>query len=362
MQEVIPYRKIFRLALVTSPLFGLFGATPILVFSRNQLSRISSGFLTVTLIIIAFWAINILLVRLWDKMHFKRKEWLRYGCSILLCCAAVIAIRLLIPVEGGGRFPIPPLRDMPRNFPGPLQRPPRFLIPMLQFQSINVLILVFLELVLLKEKKLLIESENAELKIANLEARHGRLKEQLHPHFMFNSLSILGALIKRAPDQAESYLERLSDLLRFSTDNDSQTVVKLGDEIEFCQNYLEMQQVRFGKALSFSVVVPDEMMQNGRVPIYSIQLLVENAIKHNLLTIELPLNIDIIGNHKEGTITVINNRQEKTTMDERCGIGLSNLSQRYQLLGQKPVEVGHNRDEFYVTLKILEIESSNHRG
>lgn len=361
MYEAIPYRKILKLALVTSPLFGLFGATPIFVFQRAQIERITSAFLAITLLIITFWLINILLLRVWDKFHFKGKNWWRYACSVLLCIAILyIASELLM---GSGRpFPMGPLRDMPRNLPLQMPRPPRmFLMPLLQFQSINVLILVFIELVLLRENKLQIESENAQLKIANLEARHGLLKQQLHPHFLFNSLSILGALIKKSPHQAENYLQRLSELLRFSTTNSSQTVVKLHEEVELCANYLEMQKVRFDGALSYSIVVPEEMQQNGYLPIYSIQLLVENAIKHNTLTIEKPLMIEILGNQEDNAISVINNIQEKLLVDESSGIGLTNLSERYQLLGQEPVKVNHDQLKFYVTLKVIQNESGDHR-
>ncbi|MET0636895.1 MAG: histidine kinase [Chitinophagaceae bacterium] len=358
----IPYRKIIKLALVTSPLLGIFGAAPIFVFGRGELTRISSGFLALTLLVIAFWMVNIVLLRVWDKMLWEKKQWLRYVCSIPICIAILYLVTQLLPGEGGVSMHNVRLRDLPGNFPNP---PPlgshrMFLMPALQSQSINALIIVFIEIILLRERKLFIESENAQLKIANLEARHGLLKQQLHPHFLFNSLSILGALIRRSPTDAENYLERLSSLLRFSTENDSKTLVKLEDEVELCRNYLEMQQVRFGKSLSFSVDIPKEMTQNGRVPVYSIQLLVENAIKHNILTTEQPLNIAIVADPTNYKITVINNLRKKNGMGTSSGLGLSNLSERYHLLGQEPLEVTDNGNNYFVTLKVLANESSNH--
>jgi LytS/YehU family sensor histidine kinase len=220
-------------------------------------------------------------------------------------------------------------------------------------------VIIILELVVLRYRKQKIESENAALRIVNLEARHSQLKQQLHPHFLFNSLNILKSLIKRNPDRAEKYLIKLSDLLRYSIYSKKQTIVSLEEELELSVNYLDMQKVRFTDALKVSINVPPAMKQDGYVPVYSIQLLIENAIKHNMLTTQYPLHISISGNEENKTVTVANNMQTRLMVEDESGVGLSNLSERYRLLGNWRVEICREQGEFKVTINILENESGN---
>lgn len=313
--------------------------------------------------ICAFWAINIGLLWLWEKLDLRSKNWLRYLASVAICVLGIIVVvQLLAPHNP--RFP--PNLQMPGGLPRslPLPRPPRevFIVRgLLQSQAINIIIMVLLELILLRAKHQLVETENTKLRIANLETRHGQLKQQLHPHFLFNSLSILKSLIKRSPESAENYLEKLSDLLRYSTNNSTQTLVSLSEELDLVTNYLDMQKIRFGDAISFCVNVPEEMKASGFVPAYSIQLLAENAIKHNFLTKDQPLTIKINSDPVENTITIVNNLHLKPAMEDSRGIGLSNLTERYKLLG-KEVLIHRTGEGFFVTIKVFKNESSDHRG
>ena len=193
--------------------------------------------------------------------------------------------------------------------------------------------------------------------MANLEAKHSQLKQQLQPHFLFNSLNVLKSLIKRFPEQAEDYLEKLSEFLRFSINANMQTLIPLKEELELVTNYLHMQQVRFGNALNFNINIPSSLQ--GKVPVYSLQLLAENAIKHNVLTNANPLNIFINGNKEKKIISLSNNLQPKSTIDETNGVGLTNLSERYKLLGNYDISIIKTDNEFTVAIKVLENESSN---
>ena len=195
--------------------------------------------------------------------------------------------------------------------------------------------------------------------MANLEAKHSQLKQQLQPHFLFNSLNVLKSLIKRFPEQAEDYLEKLSEFLRFSINANMQTLIPLKEELELVTNYLHMQQVRFGNALIFNIDIPSSFQQGGKVPVYSLQLLAENAIKHNVLTTASPLYIFITAKEENKTITVSNNLQPKPVMEETNGVGLANLSERYKLLGNYDIVITRTDNEFTVAIKVLENESSN---
>jgi two-component system, LytTR family, sensor kinase len=354
MEQRIPYKKIFRLAFITAPLFGLFGATPALVMGNVDITRIPIGFLLITLITFVFWLINIGLLRAGENLALLKNNMVRYLASAL-CTGAFVALIFLLLISKIIGSP-----ELSENLPAGVRPQMILAAPLIQSQSINVIIIVLMEMALLRDKKLLVEKENNQLRVANLEARHGQLKQQLHPHFLFNSLNILRSLIKRSPNEAETYLEKLSELLRFSISNDRETLVPLQTELELSTHYLEMQRVRFGNALLFNIHIPVSMSVHGKLPVYSIQLLVENAIKHNVLTQAKPLHITVTGNEAAETITVSNNSQPKTTKEPSNGVGLANLTERYQLLGNSNILISKVDNEFSVTIKVLENENRNY--
>ena len=213
-------------------------------------------------------------------------------------------------------------------------------------------ILGTIELLLLRYEAERIRTENAELKMLNLQARHENLKLQLQPHFLFNSLNALKTLIRKDPGQAENYLIRLSELLRFSITHNEQDLVFLGEELKVSLAYLEMQQTRFQGCLFYTVDIPRDIPAQARVPAFSLQLLLENAIKHNALTREEPLHIRIryIAPKR---ILVENNRQPKARPEAGTGLGLQNLSERYRMLVQEDIQILQRFDTFEVYLTLI---------
>lgn len=353
------YWKATRIALITTPLFGLLGAAPIFGFIRFDFNWIIRSFLIITSITLIVWAVNIILLWLNSRLNFRARDWIRYILSFVICILIFFLVSRLIPMRSPA---IPPefVKNLPKDFTsGKFPRPIRFLMPLIQMMSINLVIIFLLEILVLKNKKRMIEEENSTLRMFNLEAKHSQLKQQLHPHFLFNSLSTLRSLIKRSPQQAEEYLEKLAELLRFSINSDSQTVVGLAQELELTEIYLNMQQVRFGDALEFTIDIPSEMQGEGKVPIYSVQLLVENAIKHNVLTASDPLKILIRPGKEKNTISIENNIQPKLQIEGVRGVGLSNLAERYRLLINGEINIERTDDKFIVTIKVINNESSN---
>lgn len=225
---------------------------------------------------------------------------------------------------------------------------------------LNTIITVIEGSVLQKNKRMMVELENAKLKTQNTEAFYNQLKQQIHPHFLFNSLNILKSLIKREPDIAEDYLIKLSDFLRASIASANENMVTLKEELELCTDYMEMQKIRFKKALQYSFKIPVDIQESGIVPIFSIQLLLENAIKHNSMTNEKPLKISIAYN--SGYISVSNNCQLKLTSEASTGVGLKNLSERYKILLGEDITVTETKEEFSVWIKVLTDENSYNRG
>jgi LytS/YehU family sensor histidine kinase len=191
-----------------------------------------------------------------------------------------------------------------------------------------------------------------------MEATYQQLKQQVNPHFLFNSLNTLKTLIRKQPDNAEIYLNKLSAFLRKSIEYDQMSVITLEEELNFCMNYIDLQKVRFGDALQFVMDISEEA-KTGFVPVFSVQQLLENAIKHNALTQESPLFICL--KMSSNRLIVSNNIQEKITRDESTGIGLVNLTERYQLLSGDEVIITQADGAFSVSLKILSHEDCNYR-
>lgn len=224
-------------------------------------------------------------------------------------------------------------------------------VPLVVGFLLNSIILIIEESLLLKNKKAIVELENAQLRIKNTEASFHQLKQQIHPHFLFNSLNILKTLIKKNPDAAIDYTIRLSDFLRSAISSNNDNIVKLENELKMSADYLEMQKIRFGKALKFSFDIPDEVKSQGFVPVFAIQTLLENAIKHNSLTDDSPLNIEVF--HHDGWITVANNLQTKSSYEISTSLGLTNLSERYKILSGSNISIQANDKIFSVSIKIL---------
>lgn len=221
---------------------------------------------------------------------------------------------------------------------------------------VNTLIVIFHNYIILQDIKVSSDMENSLLKTANAEAANQLLRQQIHPHFLFNALNILKSLYKIDPVAAEEYLVCLSDFLRASVSNNNIKVVRLKDEVELCQGYLRMQKIRFGDALICSFSVPDEILESRFVPSFSIQPLIENAIKHNELTEEQPLRIIIeqIGDRMK----VSNTLRPKMTSEASSGSGLKNLSERYRILSDEEPLIEKDDTTFSVSIKLLDHQIS----
>jgi len=189
-----------------------------------------------------------------------------------------------------------------------------------------------------------------------LEAMNRQLKQQTQPHFLFNSLSTLKSLIKYSPADAEEYVVKLSGFLRSSMASHASKLVTVEQELGLCTDYLEMQLIRFGEALRYSVEVGEEE-RRGFLPVFALQLLIENAIKHNVLTKERPLAIRVEGMGK--MVRVVNNLQLREGV-EAGGTGLTNLRERYRVLGGGEVVIATSETEFSVSISLLSHDDRDH--
>jgi two-component system, LytTR family, sensor kinase len=290
------------------------------------------------------WTANIGIYVLVNRGRSRQKQTWRYVLSYFFCILVTFGLfhRFI--------FPLPSM-----NFHS---RSGGFHFHMIVFLAVDTVILMLQDLIVIREKNAAMELENSRLKLSNAEAVNLQLKQQVQPHFLFNSLSTLKSLIAHSPEQAEEYLVRLSGVLRYAVTSQALSVVKVARELDLCIDYLEMQRIRFGEALQFTVDVPAEVRESFYLPIFSLQLLVENAIKHNILTREQPLFIRI--GYQEEMITIANNLQKKQPAAESAGIGLINLRERYRSLTGDNIVIDEEPHQYSVSIKVFAYESSDH--
>ena len=193
--------------------------------------------------------------------------------------------------------------------------------------------------------------ENEQLKNENLLVQLSSLKNQLNPHFLFNSLNTLSWLINEDKDKSQRYLQKLSQVLRYSLSMQEQSLVPLKEELALLENYIFLLQIRFGDNLK--IVRNIENIQ-FKIPPLSLQLLIENVIKHNIISTSSPMNIWVEMNANKKTIIVRNTLNRKTN-SEGTGIGLVNLNERFKILANCEIEIEQNEKEFMVILPLISI-------
>ena len=200
---------------------------------------------------------------------------------------------------------------------------------------------------LLAWKETLIEAER--LKKEQVSARYEALKNQVNPHFLFNSLNVLAALVHKDADQAEQFIRQLSSVYRYILESRDKEVVPLEEELAILRAYLFLMEIRFGASLQTDIRLPEPTGE--RVAPLTLQILVENALKHNEVSKAKPLRIEIF--QANGYLVVQNNLQPKNNLPESTGIGLANLEAQYQILSGKPVLITSGDGYFTVKTPLL---------
>src|SRR5258708_2407407 len=193
--------------------------------------------------------------------------------------------------------------------------------------------------------------EKEMLKRESLQAQLDALKTQVNPHFLFNNLNTLSAVIPDNPGQAIDFVQQLSKVYRHILEVKNEQSIFLKEELEVLEAYAFLLKTRFGDNLDISIRVAEEKLQQKIVPL-SLQILMENAIKHNSVSSSKQLKIDVYA--ENGKLVVSNNLQKKHSFKESTGIGLDNIRNRYKLLGDKQVDVQEGPSSFIVSIPLLE--------
>lgn len=218
---------------------------------------------------------------------------------------------------------------------------------------INIIIITVIEAIVWfkRSQQSLVIAEKLERE--NSQIRFETLKSQLNPHFLFNSLNVLSSLIKKDSDKAQKFVDEFSSVYRYTLDVIEKPVVELREEIDFAKSFLFLQKIRFDNAVDMEINV-DASKLNYLIPPLAVQTLLENAFKHNKVTVESPLKIKIY--NENDWLWVVNNLQQKIKGSDSKGVGLSNLNKRYELLGEEFPNYSVTEKEYIAKIPLIKPE------
>ena len=192
----------------------------------------------------------------------------------------------------------------------------------------------------LKEQKIIAGSASAQFE---------SLKNQIDPHFLFNSLNVLSSLIEENPEAAQKFTTSLSKVYRYVLEQKDKDLVSVEEELKFAKTYMNLLKMRFENSITFEV--PEFQNDEAKVVPLSLQLLLENCIKHNIVSEKKPLHIKI--HIEENELIIENNKQIKEVLQDRKGVGLQNIVSRYAILTKRNVIIQESETIFKVKLPIL---------
>ena len=219
------------------------------------------------------------------------------------------------------------------------------------FSAVNILLMSVLEgLIFSKESKHALQmAENLKEELSQM--KFELLKSQINPHFMFNSLNVLSGLVSSDAKKAQLFIDEFSHIYRYVLETIEHSVSTLSKELDFMRSYLFLQQIRYGESLTYSVTIPASLM-NHFLPPLSLQVVLENAIKHNIANESKPLHIEIF--QEAFYLIVKNSIQPKVSIGKSTGIGLKNLQKRYAIISTLTPAFYVDGDFFIAKLPLIQ--------
>jgi len=323
-------KNIILIVFVTSLSLSFLIIFPVYIIDFNIRDALIPVLFTLFLRFLGLWGINLVLV-----YFFKITKYavLRITFSIIIITAIDFCISYFFEN-------IYPIQD--------INLTQVYTIRIINFIIFSILIQTILSFYIAKENEIKMIKENEELKFAKLEIEHQLLKQQINPHFIFNALNISKSLIKNSPKEAENFIIKLSEFIRASVLNDKKFST-LEEELVICRNYIHLQKIRFGNAFQYNETVNDEYLA-FQLPVFSVITLLENAFKHNKLTEEKPLMINVVIENE--MICVSNNYQPKT-VENSTKTGLVNLNSRSNIFSGTDIIIQNDNLTFTVKIKLL---------
>ncbi|NEW85254.1 MAG: hypothetical protein GZ094_23220 [Mariniphaga sp.] len=229
-----------------------------------------------------------------------------------------------------------------------------FITNILIYAVVNIIVVAifeawifFIESDRAKQKADLLQQELSQIKFEVL-------KSQINPHFLFNSLNVLSGLIKKDTSKAEQFIDEFSQIYRYVLETIEQPVTTLSKELEFMRSYLFLQQIRYGESLTFSVNISAYLLP-WILPPLSLQVLLENAIKHNIVNESKPLKIEILS---ENNFLVVRNNIQPKISGNSTGLGLKNLVKRYALISNLEPTFTVVNNQYTAKLPLINTENN----
>ncbi|BAV07549.1 Histidine kinase [Filimonas lacunae] len=347
MKPVLPVKNLVRINWVLIIVFSM----AVLLFltfmlEETELHKLLYGVMTaVALGLISF--ANVAIMKLLSRrlvVHTSTFKQYRFVCTYV---ASLVIYLVLAPVF---------------DFISPQQYRYSYAVYLLIFVLagivVNTVVIVVHDFVILQSIRLHSDLELSRLKTVHTEAANLLLKQQIHPHFLFNALNTVKALYHTNQDMGDSYIVHLANFLRASIHHHTAKTALVAEELGILESYLEMQRIRFGEALKCAIDIPAEIRQRYYLPAFSLQPLLENAIKHNELTCMAPLSVQVYCSN--GRIVVCNNLKRRTIALPSAHYGLANLAERSRILSGDEIVVDEKEYSFSVSIKLLSDEYRDH--
>lgn len=226
------------------------------------------------------------------------------------------------------------------------EHPSHYITPLLISMGVGLLLYVAYYYRNYKEKQV----KEQKIIAGSASARFDALKNQLDPHFLFNSLNVLTSLIEEDPYQAQKFTTSLSKVYRYVLEQKNKDLVTVEEELSFAQTYVRLLKMRFEDSIVFEIPEKVSSPEAKIVPL-SLQLLLENVVKHNVVNAQRPLHIKV--KEEDGMLVVSNNLQEKLGVSKGSGVGLQNIRQRYRIFTDRQVMIERTASCFTVSLPML---------
>ncbi|MDF2192134.1 histidine kinase [Paraflavitalea sp. CAU 1676] len=196
-------------------------------------------------------------------------------------------------------------------------------------------------------------TEAEELKRINAQAQLQAIKSQVNPHFLFNNLNVLSGMVIKDNPRANRFIEEFSKVYRYILNTQDIELVELEKELAFIKPYVYLLQQRYPEGLQVHIGIPAQYNARYIIPV-ALQMLIENAIKHNVISRTSPLHIEVLTVGAEALV-VRNNRQPRRSVEQSNRIGLNNIAQRYEMICGRQISIHKTRDVFEVTLPLLQL-------
>ena len=311
----------------------IFGEYTKELFSVKSLLSVAGSLLTTAIM----WFGTMTIVRyLWEKYPWENNPLKHLIIEVLAILAYTFAVGTIFYSINA----IYPIESFERN----LKLSTFFTLSITFF--ITSLTEGFFFFIKWKETRVLSEKLEKE----NIRSQYETLKSQINPHFLFNNLNTLASLIEENPKLAVEYVQQTADYYRSILNLKDKEIINLEEEIELIKTFYLLQKNRYGDNLKLKINLPNSC-SNAYVAPLSLQMLVENAIKHNIISVDKPLTIDIYSN--DNHIIVSNNLQKRELDQVSTQFGLKNIKDRYSFLSNRSVEISENDSTFTVSIPIL---------